>query len=485
VVKKQMSLAKNYIYNTVLQITNILFPFITLPYISRILGPQGVGTVAFTGSVVQYFILFGVLGLTLYANRAIAYARENTEERNQLFWEIFVFKLITSGIALLLFYVFLAVAKPENLNVYLVQSLLIISAAADISWFFMGLEEFKKTVLRSLLMKSLGVLLIFLFVRSGNDVVLYALIGSGTTLLGQLVLWTYIPRYVQRTKVNLGGIFSHFHKTIKLFIPVVAVEVYVVLDKTMVGLITNEAEVGIYEMSQRLVKMALSLVTSMGIVMVPRMSAVIAKRDNEAVSYYAKRSFQFASYGSFLVASMLIAVIPGFAPVFFGEAFLKTVDVIRVISPIVILIAWSNVLGMQMMVPMGMEKKLTISVTLGAIINFSLNLFLIPLLGATGAAIASVVAEFCVTASQIVMMRKIVNLKSLFSDVWKHFLSAVCAFLAVMSVSFLQIRYIYLLVIEILLGVIVYLMVERILRTDINLLILSRIKIVVRRANKE
>ncbi len=231
-VAGQMSVARNYVYNTILQITNILVPFITVPYLSRVLGPEGVGIVAFSGSIVQYFILFGVLGLTLYGNRSIAYVSASTEERSRVFWELFLLKAATTSLALMAFYLFLQVTNPQNLPVYLVQSILIIAAALDISWLFMGMEDFKKTVTRSLFMRLLGASLIFILVKSSQDFVLYALIGAGTTLVGQLIMWTYVPKYIEKVSFHSLRFRRHLRGTFKLFIPTVAIEVYVVLDKT-------------------------------------------------------------------------------------------------------------------------------------------------------------------------------------------------------------------------------------------------------------
>lgn len=476
-----MSVARNYVYNTILQITNILVPFITVPYVSRILGPEGVGIVAFSGSIVQYFILFGVLGLTLYANRSIAYFGTNIEERSRVFWELVLLKITTTSIALSSFYLFVVVARPENLPVYIAQSVLIIAAAADISWLFMGMEDFKKTVTRSLLMRLLGAGLIFILVKSREDYFLYALIGAGTALIGQLIMWTYVPKYIKKVSLHSLKFFRHLKGTMKLFIPTVAVEVYVVVDKTMVGLISTDAEVGIYEMSQRLVKMALSLVTSMGLVMIPRMSTIVARRDSDLLNSYARRSFHFATYGSVFVASMIFGVIPEFAPIFFGEAFLKTVSVTRIIAPIVVFIAWSNVLGMQLMVPMKLERKLTISVSLGAIINLPLNLLLIPQFGAIGAALSSVVAEFSVTVTQLFLMRREVSINSFFTDFYKHIFSGIAVLISMRLIAFLPFSSIALVFLELVAGVTVYLVMQKRLKTEINTMVMAKLRSFLRR----
>jgi len=479
-----MSVTKNYIYNTILQITNILVPFITVPYISRVLGPNGVGIVSFTGSIVQYFILFGTLGLTLYGNRAIAYVRDNPVERSKVFWELFFFKLITIGLAISAYIIFIFAFNPEYTNIYLIQGLSLLGAAVDITWLFMGLEDFKKTVLRSLFVKLIGVIVIFSFVRESSDVGMYALASAGSNFVGQLVIWGYVPKYVNYVKVSLKNIFSHFRGTVKLFIPMVAVQVYVVLDKTMIGLITNETEVGIYEMSQRLVKMALSLVTSMGIVMIPKMSSIVAKKDETMFNEYAKKSFDFASYSSIFIAFMLVGITPEFVPLFFGNEFIKTITVIRAIVPIVIFIAWSNVLGMQIMVPTKHEKWLTMSVTAGALVNFPLNLLLIPSMSSIGAAISSAIAEFSVTFVQLLLIRKILSVSQLFYGVWKHFVSGLFAFAVTRAIAYLDISVISIIMLQIIVGTITYISIESILHSEMNTFVLMKAKAIIEKLIK-
>lgn len=419
------SIKKNYLYNVLLELSNIAIPIITVPYISRILGPEGVGIVAFRQSIVQYFVLLGSLGLSLYGNRAIATVRDDIAGRNRLFCELVCFKVLTCLIALCVFLAFLLIFRPAHLVIYVILALNLLSTAIDITWFFMGLEDFKKTVSRSLFVKFLGVLMIFGLVKSPSDVHIYAFIGVSTGLLGQGLLWKYLPDTFSWDMPRLSLVSRHFLPVLQLFLPMVAIQVYVVMDTTMVGFIAGEGQVGIYTMSQRLVKMLLSIVTAMGVVMIPRMSYYFAKEDNEAALKGGLRSYRFASYSACLFMTPLLSVIRDFAPWFFGQAFKNATPVITLCSGVIFFIALNNVLGLQILIPQRKERLFSIAVITGAFLNFCLNIMLIPKYSASGAAFASSLAECAVWLVELYFLRSFFNLTSLFASNVKDVLAMV------------------------------------------------------------
>ncbi|HPZ18648.1 MAG TPA: flippase, partial [Fervidobacterium sp.] len=430
-----MSIAKNYFYDLILQISGIVIPFITIPYVTRVLDPQGVGIVSFTGSIVQYFTLFAALGMSLYGSRTIAYIRNDTEKINESFWELFYIKLFTSMLTMIVYFIFVSTISSKYKIVYYVQSLSILAVAFDISYFFTGIEDFKKVSLRSLVIKIVSAAAIFLFVKSQSDYVLYAIISVLGTLISQVVLWAYLPDYIRIKKITHANLKEHLFGMFKLFVPMVAVEVYTVLDKTMIGLINNEAEVAYYDYAQRIVKMSLTLITSLGTVMIPRVSNLISGGYKDQVDGYAKKVFDFYTYSSVFLMVAFLVTMPTFVPMFFGQKFLKVKDLIMVISPILLFISWSNLFGMQLFVPFKLENFLTLSVVIGAVVNFSLNMLLIPKYNSYGASIASVIAEFCVTLVQLLVVRKLIDVRYLFKGNWKHFISGFVTFLSVYFIT--------------------------------------------------
>lgn len=423
-----MSIAKNYFYNVTYQIVTLIIPLITVPYISRVLGSNGIGINAFTNSIIQYFILFGTIGISLYGNRAIAYVRDNKEELSKTFWGIFILKLITTILAYVGFLFFLKVFDNYH-SIFLIQSIFIFAAMIDISWLYMGLEDFKKTVVRNLVVRVLGVICIFIFVQDSSDLWKYVLILSLSQFLGQLTLWFYLPNTVSKIKLKLSDISKHFLPSIYLFIPQIAIQIYVVLNKTMLGIMSNVDEVGLFDSSEKIIKLVLAVVTAMGVVMLPRISHTYAKGEMKKVKNYLYQSFDFASYLSVPMMFGLAGIANEFTPWFFGPGFSKTGILIGLISPIIVFIAWSNVLGQQYLMPIGKVKGYTVSVCFGAVVNLVFNLVFINQLHSIGTAIATVIAEFAVTVVQLYWVRHDIEIHKLFDSLWKYLLSGLIMFL--------------------------------------------------------
>ena len=284
------SLTKNYIYNLLYQILKVLLPVITTPYISRVLGAKNIGIYSYTLSISAVFILFGSLGIELYGQREIAYQQDETEKYSKTFWEILIFRFISMTFSLLVFYFAFVYTNNVYSTYYKILMFEIIGNMFDISWFFQGLEEFKKTVSRNFLVKIISVACIFMFVKTKNDLSIYFLIYVFSLLLGNLSLWFYLPKYL--TKVKKLNIIKHLKPTLLLFIPQIAMQIYTILDKTMLGtIIADKSEVGYYDQSQKIIKTLLALVTSLGIVMMPRIASTFAKKDNEKIKKYLSKSF--------------------------------------------------------------------------------------------------------------------------------------------------------------------------------------------------
>jgi len=428
-----MSIAKNYFYNVVYQLTTIIIPIITIPYVSRVLGSSGVGINAYTNSIIQYFILLGTIGISLYGNREIAYVRDDSTQLNKTFWGIFLLKLVTTFISFIFFLFFLGFVSNYRF-ILLLQSIYIFAAAVDISWFYMGLEDFKKTVTRNIFVKITGVVCTFIFVKDSDDLWKYVLILSSTQLLGNISLWFYLPKTIKKIKLTFNDIRKHLVPSISLFIPQVAIQIYVVLNKTMLGALSNPNEVGYFDNADRIIKIVLSFVTAMGTVMLPRVSNAFAKGNIGRVKKYVYNSFNFASFLSIPLMFGIVATANEFAPWFFGPEFDKTGELMVIISPIIVLIAWSNVIGNQFFMPTGQIKGYTISVVIGAIINFLLNLILISRYHSIGVALSTLIAEFSVTAVQFYLARNDLKIKSMIYSTWKYFF---CGFMMYLIIEYI------------------------------------------------
>lgn len=422
------SITKNYIYNLIYQILVIIIPLVTTPYLSRILGAENIGIYSYTLSIVTYFILFGSLGVASYGKRSIAYVQDKIEERSKIFFEIFLLRVITLSISLVIFY-FTFCSSGEYSVYYTILIFEIIANCIDISWFFQGLEEFKKTVVRNTIVKLISLMCIFIFIKNENDLNKYFIIYVVSNVLGNLSLWMNLKKYVVKIKIKDIKIFKHLKATIGLFIPQIATEIYTVLDKSMIGtIVPDKAEVGYYEQAQKIVKLLLTLATSLGTVMAPRMANTYAKGDNKKIKEYMMNSFTFIMFLVFPLMLGITSVANKFVPIYYGNGYDKVADLIIVISPILVAIGLSNVIGTQYLLPTGQEKKYTISVVTGAIVNLILNSLLIKNMASIGASIATVIAEFTVTGVQFYIIRKEIKITDIIKISYKYIIASVIMF---------------------------------------------------------
>lgn len=401
---RKESVKKNYIYNMLYQLLVIIIPIITTPYIARRLGADGNGIYGYTISIVTYFILFGSLGISLYGQREIAYYQNDKEKRSSIFWELFIIRLITMLISAILFYLIFCLNGYYAIY-YRILLIEMLANVLDISWFFQGMEDFKKIVIRNFIIKIISVICILFFIKGPDDVNIYLLIYVLSTLFGSLSLWISIFKYIGKT--NKLEFKKHIPLIMSLFIPQIAIQIYTVVDKTMIGNMLNDmAEVGYYEQAQKISKLLLTVITSLGTVMIPRMAFTYKKKDYDKLFYYMKKTINFVWLLGCAITFGLIAVAPEFVPLFFGDGYEPVVNLLYVFSFIVLAIGINNVIGMQYLIPTKKEKYFTISVVSAAIFNFIFNIFMIKFIGTIGAAIASVLAETFIIFIQLYFIRK-------------------------------------------------------------------------------
>ena len=426
-----MSLKKNIIDNTVSQIFTLMLPLITVPYVSRVLGPEGQGKYAYTSAYSQYFIIIGMIGISLYGNRQIAYVRNDKEKLSKEFINIYTLQLTTTIISFLVYlFIFTGINKNDRL-LYAIESLIIMASMFDISWFFIGYEDMKSVVVRNTITKVVGVLLTFIFVKESTDIITYATILSITTLVGQIIMFSGLRGKIVFIKPSFKYALTHLRPALSLFISQLAIQIYTLLDRTMLGIFTTDAQVGLYDNSQKTIKLLVTLASSFGVVMIPKMSSLFSQGKDKEFKETVNRVFKIVNFMSIPMAFGLLSVADSFSLWFYSDKFTGVSVLLKVGAFIVIAIGWSNILGIQVMLPMKKEKEFTISVTVGAIVNFVLNLILIFKLKALGTTIASVAAEFAVTLIQLYFLRDIIKLSEIMKTVYKPLLGALTMALVV------------------------------------------------------
>ncbi len=403
------SVFKNYLYSLSYNLLILFVPMITLPFLSRRLGDINIGIFNFEQSVVNYFIIFGCVGLNIYGQREIAYCGENIEKRTKTFVELLMVRFVTLSLSLLLF-LFLIVRNSEYKQYYMLFVIEIVAAYFDIGWFFQGVENFKVQATRNFLVKISGVVCVLAFVKTSADLGKYIIFYCAATLIGNISIWPYTADYLVKIKGKLNPL-RHLRPAFFLFLPQMATTVYTQLDKTMVGIISEYAEVAYYGQAEKVVKLALTLVTSFGSIMLSRIAVSYAQNNMDKIVKDITRSFRFLFFISFPAMFGVMAVTYGFVPWFFGEGWLDVIPCMMALCPIIFLIGCSNVIGTQYLLPTKKVKYYTISVTLGMCINLLLNLILIPIWGSSGAALSTVIAELTVTVTQFLFVRKVFTFK--------------------------------------------------------------------------
>lgn len=402
----QKSIRKNYLYNVGYQVLLLVVPLLVMPYLSRVLGPDGIGTASYAESIVAYFALFATMGLTIYGQREISYVQNDAEARSVVFWNTKLLGFCTSAIAIGCYLVF-ALLQKELTTVYLILTLNLISVFFDITWFFQGMEEFGKTVARNVACRCLQVAYFFLFIKTPDDLPLYVL-GLGLfTALGNLSLWGYLPKYVRPVPWQKLHPFKNIKTVWSLFIPTIAVQIYTVLDKTMIGVITGSSfENGYYEQAIKVSKMLLAVVTALGTVMVPRIGRHFSENDQDGIRRLMYRGYRFVWFLGVPLCLGTIMAAKNFVPWFFGKGYDKVVPLLGVTSFLILAIGVNNVTGIQYLIPTKRQNLFTLTVIIGAITNFCLNMILIRPFQSIGAAMASVAAETAIAVVQLILVRR-------------------------------------------------------------------------------
>ena len=425
-----MKLKRNITYNFIYQILVILIPLATTPYLSRTIGSGGVGTYSFAYSVALYFTYFTQLGLANYGNREIAQVQESEEERSRKFFEIYTMQAMCFALCCAVYILYVCFIVSDRAAA-LCMLPLVISSALDINWFFFGMEQFKITVIRNTVIKLAAMASIFIFVRDPDDVYIYILIMAVSFLLSQLCLWPFLKQFIKPVKITLKGVLSHFKPNLVLFIPVISVSIYKLMDKVMLGVIADVNELGFYENAERIITVPISLVTAVGTVMLPRVSALLSQgREGESRKYFDKTMLLILAFANAAMAG-IIAVADDFAVLFFGDGFEQSGVIMKYLAVTVLFLAFGNVVRTQYLIPNHKDKIYIGSAIAGALVNFTINLLLIPRLGSSGAAVGTVAAEFVVCVYQCIGVRKELKFAKYFKEELVFLLISALMFTAV------------------------------------------------------
>lgn len=437
---------KNYFFSLVYQVFTLITPLVTTPYVSRVLGSSGVGQYSFTYSIASYFVLFGSLGFSYYAQREIARFQDDIYSQTVVFWEVFFARLSSVCLSLIVYIILiLSGLFGEYTSLMIIFTINIIAVAFDITYYFQGNENFSIIALRNIIIKCIGIALIFIFVKNENDVGIYTFSHSIILIVSNLSLWTKLRKNIVKVKFSKLKIKRHYLKTLRLFIPTIAVSVYTMLDKTLIGLLIpgtienasgtiqniSDIENGFYEQSEKLVKMATTVVGVLGSVMLPRNSNAAEKGDYSYLKKNVYMAFRYIFFIGCPITFGLIAISHNLTPWFFGPGYEKVAELTIIFSPLAIILGVSNVIGIQYLLPIKEDSKYTFAICLGAFINVALNIILIPRYYSYGAAFATIIAELSVSTIMCLMVKDSFSIKKIIHMNYKYILSSIIMFVLI------------------------------------------------------
>ena len=424
-----MKVIKNYLYNLSYQILTIILPIITVPYVTRIFTSEALGNYVFYNSIVSYFSLFAMLGIGVYGTKQIAAA----SDVSSTFWNIYAIQLIASILSIFV-YIIVVFSIPQMEGIVpLIVGITLFANMMDISWLFSGKEDFKKITIRNVVIRVIGVISIFTFIKSSDDLYLYVFLIVIFDFLGQFVMWVPAKKFIKRPSFNTRIMKKNLHPIVLLFLPQVAISLYVVLDRTLLGLLGSYSDVGIYEQGQKLVSILLKVVSSLGVVMLPRVANLLSERRDKEAQNMVKFSFILYNLIIFPMIFGLIAVNEVFVKLFLGQNFQDVKYVLYVIVFNIMFVGWTNILGYQVLVVRNKNKEFMLSTTIPAFVSVAVNIAVIPFFAYIGASITSVVVEILVFAIQWYYSRNIINKNLLFNkDLAKIICSSLVMFGAVM-----------------------------------------------------
>jgi len=373
----------------------LLIPLIISPYVTRVLGSEALGNYAFSNTNAYYFVMFAMLGIARYGQRAMATVRERKEELRKAFWSLFFVHCCASVIALIGYSVFFCLfIEKQRQSLYVIQELYVLSALFDVTWFFYGLEDFKSVIYKNFFVKAAELICVFTFVKGPEDLEKYAFIVSASLLFGQMIMLPQVIKRVPPVRFSVSDALKHVKPLLTLWISVVAVALYTVFDKTLLGLMTEKRNVAFYEYADRLVRAPVSLITAIGTVTYPRMCNLLAKdEENDSAQNILSHSITLTAFLACGAVGGFVALATDFGVLYYGEEFKVSGNIMFALSPVILFITLGDILRTQVLIPRKKDQIYAAIICGNSVVNLVASILLIPVWGIYGAVIGTGLAE--------------------------------------------------------------------------------------------
>lgn len=462
------NLKKNYIYRLFYEILTMIIPFITTPYVSRVLGPDGIGTFSYVYSYIAYFTMFAALGTSSYGMREIARCRDDKEEYSKRFWEIELLSIITSSVCVLT-WMFVILFSNKFSIYFIALTPYLIATMFDISWFYTGQEKVGYAVLWNAICKILGTILIFLIVKEKDDLFIYILINSLTVLIGNVSMWIFLPKLIIKASIKTLSIKKHFKETLVYFIPTIATSIYTVLDKTLIGIITKDSyQNGYYEQANKIIRMVNTAVfVSINSIMESRISYLFINNKIDEIKVRIEKSISYIMLLGYAAMFGIMAISNDFVPIFFGEGYIPVVYLLYFMSPLIVIISISNCLGSHYYTPAGHRAQSAKYIIIGSCINFVCNLFFIPIFKAIGAVIGSIISELCISLLYLKNCNNYLTISQIWKNSYKRIIAGGIMLLSIKYINCILSRGIIFMIIKVCFGALVYFFILLLLKDSL------------------
>ncbi|WP_028297530.1 flippase [Olivibacter sitiensis] len=419
------SIKRNALFNISLAVSQVLFPLVTFPYISRVLGPEGVGTVSFIDNYTQYFVLLAALGIPTYGVREISRAGKDRASRSRVFSELLLLHFLAMLFLLLLYMscFYFVPRLAEYRSLMLAGSTLLVSSTFLIEWLYQGMEQFPFIAIRTIIIRIVAIIAIFLFVHEREDYVLYYAINCGAVAVSAIVNLAYARPMLTGVSIGVLSLRRHLKPLLYIFSTAIVSSVYTLLDTVLLGFLTDNVQVGYYSTSVKLSKIAVMTLAALSAVLVPPLSSAFKEERQGDALQLLNKSFDSScllgvplSIGMFCVADSLILV-------FSGSAFAPSIASLQILSPTILIVGFSYIYGMQILNPAGYERYFFRATAVGMLLSLCSNLLLIPSLQYIGAALSNLIVESVVLLFLVSYSRHVVA----FHPHWQQLFKAVIA----------------------------------------------------------
>lgn len=474
------SVKVNYILNLINTGTQMLFPLITFPYVCRVIEADGIGQINFFQSIISYISLFTCLGIPMYAIREIARDRSDVVQMNRTAMEI----LLLHSMLTLVGYAIVAIlclTVPQiqvNIPLFLILSLTIFFTAIGCEWFYQGIEDFKYITIRGLIIKTVSVVLLFIFVKSKTDLLYYGCYTVFGVLGGNIFNFFRLRKYIHRENIIFSELHikRHIKPVLKVFSFSVVTSIYLQLNTVLLGFLKNALAVGYFAAATKVMQMLLTMSACLGSVMMPRASHLIAENKEDEFNLLIQKSYDFTLTIALPMTIGLIFCAPSLITALCGVKFEHSILPSQIIAPIILMVAISNVFGIQVLFPKGKINIVTLSCGIGAVADLILNLCLIPFFSYIGTSIAYLGAEVATTVSMYFIGRRYIPIIYFKKSHLTYALGCIVMAFALYGISLLQLPTLTTLLVQCCCGVLTYFIILCICKDDMLIQILSKIK---------